>query len=37
VEWWMPGGLRRLKIEAVLQADRSPDGPGPKHTERAAA
>ena len=37
VEWWMPGGLRRLKIEAVLQADRSPDGPGPKHTERVAA
>lgn len=23
VEWWMPGGLRRLKIEAVLQAEDS--------------
>lgn len=37
VEWWMPGGLRRLKIEAVLQADPSPEGPAPTRAERLAA
>jgi regulator of nucleoside diphosphate kinase len=37
VEWWMPGGLRRLKIEAVMQAQRSPDGPPTEPPERIAA
>lgn len=37
VEWWMPGGLRRLKIEAVMQAERSPDGPSFDPRERLAA
>jgi regulator of nucleoside diphosphate kinase len=27
VEWRMPGGVRRLKIEAVAHADRAPEGP----------
>ncbi len=30
VEWNMPGGWRRLRIEAVLHDSRSPDGP-PTH------
>lgn len=37
IEWWMPGGLRRLKIEAVLQAEQSPHGPQPSFKERLAA
>ena len=37
IEWWMPGGLRRLKIEAVMQADRSPNGPSFDPRERLAA
>lgn len=37
IEWWMPGGLRRLKIEAVLQSEHSPEDPRPKHREGLAA
>jgi|ADGO01.1.fsa_nt_gi Transcription elongation factor len=39
VEWNMPGGLRRLRIEAVLQSTDSPDGPpSPTHPrDRIAA
>lgn len=38
VEWRMPGGLRRLKIEAVKHAERSPDSPRPSsRTDRLAA
>lgn len=37
VEWWMPGGLRRLKIEAVMQPQHSPDGPPTEPPERIAA
>jgi regulator of nucleoside diphosphate kinase len=27
VEWPMPGGVRRLKIEAVAQVEQGPEGP----------
>ena len=37
IEWWMPGGLRRLKIEAVLQSQHSPDDPQPQRREGLAA
>ncbi len=37
IEWWMPGGLRRLKIEAVMQAEHSPDGEPPQRKETLAA
>lgn len=37
IEWWMPGGLRRLKIEAVKQSGKSPDDPQPEHKEELAA
>ena len=37
IEWWMPGGLRRLKIEAVRQSQGSPDDPQPHRKERLAA
>lgn len=37
IEWWMPGGLRRLEIEAVVQAEHLPDTPQPPPEERLAA
>lgn len=37
VEWTMPGGLRRLRIEAVMQADKSPDDPVHGSGDRIAA
>ena len=37
IEWWMPGGLRRLKIEAVTQSRKSPDDPQPQRKEALAA
>jgi regulator of nucleoside diphosphate kinase len=37
IEWWMPGGLRRLKIEAVEQLRQSPDDPQPQRKEKLAA
>lgn len=37
VEWTMPGGLRRLRIESVTQAEKSPDDPVPGSRERIAA
>lgn len=37
VEWTMPGGLRRLRIEAVMQADKSPDDPVQGSGDRIAA
>lgn len=37
VEWTMPRGLRRLKIERVMQAQKSPDDPVPGRPDRLAA
>jgi regulator of nucleoside diphosphate kinase len=37
VEWWMPGGWRRLKIEAVMQPDDLPGGPPSQPSQRVAA
>ena len=37
VEWTMPGGLRRMRIESVTQAEKSPDDPVPGSRERIAA
>ena len=37
IEWWMPGGLRRLKIEAVRQSRRSPVDPQPQRQEELTA
>lgn len=37
VEWWMPGGWRRLRIEAVMQSERSPDRPTLDPRDRMAA
>ncbi len=37
VEWHMPRGLRRLKIETVMQAQKSPDDPVPGPPDRIAA
>jgi regulator of nucleoside diphosphate kinase len=34
VQWSMPGGLRRLKIEAVAQAKRTPEHPRPERSGR---
>lgn len=37
VEWYMPSGLRRLKIEAVTQAEKWPEDPVPGPGDRLAA
>jgi regulator of nucleoside diphosphate kinase len=37
VEWTMPGGLRRLRIESVTQAEKSPDDHVPGSRDRIAA
>lgn len=37
VEWSMPGGTRRLRIEAVWQADRTLNDPPPQRREGLAA